>query len=117
MDRVVLYHNPRWSKSRGAVALLNEKKISYNLVEYLKEGISRESVLVLSKKLNKKPVDFIRKGDLDFKKWALTNDVLDDFEMAEFIEKYPKVLERPILVNGEKAIIGRPPENILKLFN
>ena len=117
MDQVVLYHNPRWSKSRGAVALLEEKKISYRVEEYLKKGISKKSVLALSKKLNKKPVDFIRKGDSDFKKWSLNNDASDSYKMAEFIEKHPKVLERPILVRGQKAIIGRPPENILKLFN
>ncbi len=99
------------------VSLLKENKISYNVVEYLKEGISKESVLILAKKLNKNPIEFIRKGDLDFKKRVLAKDMLDNFKMAEFIEKYPKVLERPIVVKGEIAIIGRPPENILKLFN
>ena len=99
------------------VALLKEKKISYCVIEYLKEGISKEAVLILAKKLNKNPIDFIRKSDMDFKKRVLAKDTLDNIKMAEFVEKYPKVLERPIVVKGQKAIIGRPPENILKLFN
>ena len=117
MEQVVLYHNPRWGKSRSVVALLKEKKIPYSVIEYLKKGISKETVLILAKKLNKDPIDFIRKGDLDFKKRVLAKDMFNNSKMAEFVEKYPKVLERPIVVRGQRAIIGRPPESILKLFN
>ena len=116
MSSVVLYHNPRWGKSRGVVALLEENKISYEVVEYLKNPLTREDVLSLSKKLNKKPIEFIRKNELDYKNNVLDKDILNDVEMAEFIAAYPKIMERPIVLKGEKAAIGRPPENVLGLF-
>ena len=98
------------------VALLEENKISYKVVEYLKNPLTREEVLSLSKKLNKKPIEFIRKNELDYKNNILDKDTLNDVEMAEFIVEYPKIMERPIVLKGEKAVVGRPPENVLGLF-
>tara|TARA_Y100001970_G_C13921966_1_gene693894 strand:+ start:87 stop:389 length:303 start_codon:yes stop_codon:yes gene_type:complete len=98
------------------VSLLEEKNISYVTIEYLKTPLSVEEILNLSKKLNKKPIDFVRKNDQSFKENSLGFNVLNDIKMAELIIKCPKILERPIVVKGKKAIIGRPPENILKLF-
>ena len=67
MDLITVYHNPRWGKSRGVVALLDERKVKYRKIEYLKTGFTKELILALSKKLNKKPIDFVRKNDIDFK--------------------------------------------------
>ena len=115
MSKYILYHNPRWGKSRGAVSLLNENKINYTLVEYLKNPLDVEGVLLLSKKLGLDPGEFVRKNEKDFKENNLDTIIHDRNKMAVSISKFPKIMERPILVKGEKAVIGRPPENILKL--
>ena len=115
MSKYILYHNPRWGKSRGAVLLLNEYKINYTLVEYLKNPLDVEGVLLLSKKLGLNPREFVRKNEKDFKENNLDTIIHDHNKMAVAISKFPKIMERPILVKGEKAIIGRPPENILRL--
>ena len=117
MDLITIYHNPRWGKSRGVVALLNEKKINFRKVEYLKTGFTKEIILSLSKKLNKKPIDFIRKDDIDFKISSQSVGANSDQDIIKLIIKYPKIIERPIVVMGERAIIGRPPENILRLLS
>ena len=99
------------------VALLNEKKINFRKVEYLKTGFTKEIILSLSKKLNKKPIDFIRKDDIDFKISSQSVGANSDQDIIKLIIKYPKIIERPIVVMGERAIIGRPPENILRLLS
>ena len=99
------------------VALLKENDIVFKVVEYLKNPLDRDKILKLSKKLKKKPIEFIRKNDLDFKNNILDKDILNDNKMADLIVQFPKIMERPILVVGKNAIIGRPPENVLNLLN
>ena len=116
MGKVVLYHNPRWKKSRGVVQLLEELNKEYEIIEYLKSPLSEKQVLDLSKKLGISPSRFVRKNETDFKLNKLENIVSDDLKMARAISKYPKIMERPIAVLGSKAVIGRPPEKILDLL-
>ena len=97
------------------MSLLNEYKINYTLDEYLKDPLDVEDVLLLSKKLGLAPGEFVRKNEKDFKENDLDTIIYDRNKMAESISKFPKIMERPILVKGEEAVIGRPPENILKL--
>ena len=111
----ILYHNPRWGKSREAVSLLNENNINYDLVEYLKNPLSVREVMSLSKKLGLDPGEFVRKSENDFKENHLDKIITDNDKMAISMSKFPKIMERPILVKGNKAVIGRPLENILKL--
>ena len=99
------------------VALLDEKKVKYRKIEYLKTGFTKEVVLALSKKLNKKPIDFIRKNDIDFKNNFQGMGAESDQTIIKLIIKYPKIIERPIVVKGGVAIIGRPVDNVLKLLN
>ena len=99
------------------VALLDEKKVKYQKIEYLKTGFTKEDILSLSKKLNKKPIDFIRKNDIDFKNNFQGVGVESDQAIIKLIIKYPKIIERPIVVKGGEAIIGRPVDNVLKLLN
>ena len=99
------------------VALLNEKKVKYQKIEYLKTGFTKEDILSLSKKLNKKPIDFIRKNDIDFKNSFQGVAADSDQAIIKLIIKYPKIIERPIVVKGGAAIIGRPVDNVLKLLN
>ena len=99
------------------VALLDEKKVKYRKIEYLKTGFTKEAVLALSKKLNKKPIDFVRKNDVDFKNNVQSMAADSDQAIIKLIIKYPKIIERPIVVKGDTAIIGRPADNVLKLLN
>lgn len=99
------------------VALLDEKKVKYRKIEYLKTGFTKGVVLALSKKLNKKPIDFVRKNDVDFKNSVQSMAADSDQAIIKLIIKYPKIIERPIVVKGDMAIIGRPVDNVLKLLN
>lgn len=83
----------------------------------MKTGFTKEDILSLSKKLNKKPIDFIRKNDIDFKNNFQGVGVDSDQAIIKLIIKYPKIIERPIVVKGGVAIIGRPVDNVLKLLN
>ena len=85
------------------------------MVEYLKNPLDIDGVLSLSRKLGLNPGEFVRKNEIDFKENKLENLIDDNYKMAESISKFPNIMERPILVKGEKAVIGRPPENILKI--
>ena len=75
-----------------------------------------DDVLLLSKKLGMDPGEFVRKNEKDFKENKLEKMIYDNNKMAESISKFPKIMERPILVKGDKAVIGRPTENILELL-
>lgn len=96
--------------------LLIERKVSFEIIEYLKVKISPNDILGLSKKLKIPPRGFIRKGEADFKNNNLERFLLDDRKMAGAISEFPKIMERPIAVYGEKAIIGRPSEKVLSLL-
>ncbi|MFL2998743.1 MAG: ArsC/Spx/MgsR family protein [Candidatus Neomarinimicrobiota bacterium] len=99
------------------VALLDERKVKYRKIEYLKTGFTKEVVLALSKKLNKKPIDFVRKNDIDFKNNLQNMNARSDEAVIKLIIEYPKIIERPIVEKGDVAIIGRPVDNVLKLLN
>ena len=97
------------------MSLLDKNEILYTVIEYLKNPLSLEEVLSLSKKLGLAPGEFVRKNEKDFKENNLETMIHDRNKMAVSISKHPKIMERPILVKGDKAVIGRPPKNILKL--
>ena len=116
MEVVLVYHNPRWTKSRGVVSLLKKIKKPFRIVEYLKEPLEREDLISVSKKLNMRPFDFIRKTESGVKKELSGINERDDDKILELFLKYPSALERPIVIFGNKAVIGRPPEKIYDLF-
>ena len=113
---IIIYHNPRWGKSRSSVGILDSKKVKYEAIRYLDTPLSISELKNLSKKLNLKPKDFIRKGEQDFIDLKLKEQLDNDEALFEAISKFPKLMERPIVVNGKKATIGRPPEKILKII-
>ena len=117
MPDLILYHNPRWSKSRGAVSLLKEHNLDFSIVEYLKTPLTPNEIIALSEKLGKSPGEFVRKNEADFKNNNLGDQLDDDQKMAEAIAEFPKIMERPIAVKGDKAVIGRPLENVLSLLS
>ena len=96
--------------------LLEQNNIDFKIVNYLKNPLSVDEILIISKKLDKRPKDFIRKLEGDFKENNIISHIDDDKMLALSIEKFPKIMERPIFVSGDKAIIGRPPENVLSIL-
>ena len=97
--------------------LLNDNNIDFNIVEYLKDPLSIDEILVLAKKLGKRPKDFIRTSEKDFKDNNIKSLINNDKALAKAMEGLPKIMERPIFVVGRNAVIGRPPENILTLLD
>lgn len=110
-----VYHNSRCSKSRCALDLLNEKGVQYDVVEYLKEIPTKTELKDIIKKLGIKPEELIRKGEDDFKE-HYKGKTLSDSEWIDAMIKYPKLIERPIVINGNRAVIGRPTERILEIL-
>ncbi len=110
-----IYHNPRCSKSRQTLALIEEANESVEIIEYLKTNPTKEDLIDLLSKLDMKASQLIRKGEADYKAHFKGKDLSED-EWLEAMLKYPKLMERPIVVKGEKAVLGRPPENVQDLF-
>ncbi len=115
-NNITIYHNPRWGKSRNSVGILEEKNASYRIVNYIKHPLSESELKNIAKKLGFRPKDFIRKSEKDFKDLNLSNKLDDDDVLYAAMTKFPKLIERPIVVNGNKACIGRPPEKILDII-
>ena len=104
-----LYHNPRCSKSRKALELLEHRGVEFETYLYLKEGIGKEDMAILV------TLDgIVRKKDLDK---SVKIDFSSKEEVSELLESTPKLLERPILIRDGNAVIGRPPEDILTLLD
>jgi arsenate reductase len=111
---VTIYHNPRCSKSRDALALLKENGIEPVVVEYLKQPPDKATLKAIVGKLGIKPEQLVRKGEATFKQ-NFAGKVLTDDEWLDALVTNPILIERPIVVSGTRAIIGRPPENVLAL--
>ena len=116
MEKIIIYHNPRWSKSRNSVGILDQKNIAYKTIKYIETPLSVSELQELGRKLGLRPKDFIRKSEQEFKELNLSLKLDDDDALFDAISKFPKLMERPIVVNGDKACIGRPPEKILEII-
>ncbi|HZH85951.1 MAG TPA: arsenate reductase (glutaredoxin) [Brumimicrobium sp.] len=110
-----IYHNPRCSKSRSALQLLEDKGLEVEIVKYLEDTPSKSELKDLLKKLGLKAEEIVRKGENDYKENFKGKILSEDEWIAAFI-RYPKLIERPIFVKGDKAVVGRPPENVLSLL-
>ena len=99
------------------MSLLKEKNIDFIIIEYLETPLTEDDIILLSQKLGKSPAEFVRRSERDFKDNQLHRFLDDDKKMAECIVRFPKIMERPIFVNCSRAVIGRPPENILFLLD
>jgi arsenate reductase len=109
-----IYHNPRCSKSRETLALLREKGVEPTIVEYLKELPTEDELKRIVDMLGIKPLDLVRKGEAIYKNEYKSLQLNDD-EWIKIMIANPKLIERPIVVKGNSAALGRPPENVLKL--
>ena len=116
MNEYIIYHNPRCSKSRQTLQLLRDAGIEPTIVEYLKTPLAKDQLRNISQLLGLRPKDFVRKIENDFKDNDLSRFLEDDEKIIEAMSLFPKIIERPIVVLGEKAVIGRPPEKVQKLI-
>tara|TARA_Y100000310_G_scaffold293151_1_gene322540 strand:+ start:3305 stop:3643 length:339 start_codon:yes stop_codon:yes gene_type:complete len=110
-----IYHNPRCSKSRQTLQLIEDKNEKVEIIEYLKTPPSKEELRDILKKLDKNVEDIIRKGEPIFKEKFQGKEFSEE-EWIKILVDNPILIERPIVVKEGKAIIGRPPENVLELL-
>ena len=115
---MLYYHNPRCSKSRQGLELLKSKGIEPEIKEYLKEGLTAKEVSSIASSLEINPIEgLIRFKESTFKELGLSKkDDLTTGKWSKIVAENPVLLERPILINGKKAAIGRPPEDLLKII-
>lgn len=110
-----MYHNPRCSKSRQTLEILRENNVEPEIIDYLKDVPSKQELSELIQLLGIEPVELIRKGEADYKD-NFKGKTLTQQEWIQAMLDYPKLIERPIVVKGKMAVLGRPPENVLELF-
>jgi len=116
MEKVIIWHNPRCSKSRAGLALLEEQGIEPEIVRYLDTPPTVEALTDLLQKLDKKPRELMRTKETIYKELGL-KDIDDEKRLIEAMAAHPKLIERPIVIRGERAVIGRPTEAILTLLD
>lgn len=116
MTDLTLYHNPRCSKSRAALELLQSRGLAPDVMLYLETPPDAAQLRDLLSKLGIGPRQLLRKGEEAYKELNLANADLNDEQLIAAMVAHPKLIERPVLVAGDKAVIGRPPENILELL-
>ena len=116
INKITIYHNPRCSKSRKTLEIIKSKNIEPKIILYLENKLSKAEVKDLLSKLRLSIRDILRTGEDEYKKNNLKKKNLSDDELIGFLIKFPKLLQRPIVVKNSKAIVGRPPEKILNLL-
>ncbi len=112
----IIYHNPRCSKSRQTLAILEENGITPDIVLYLDNPLDQKTIKSILNKLKIGPRELMRKNEDAYKANQLNNPDLSDDELINAMVEHPKIIERPIVVNGKKAVLGRPPENVLSII-
>jgi arsenate reductase len=112
---IQIYHNPRCSKSREGLEILKNSNQEYQIKDYLNYPPTIAELSKLIQLLNISPIQLIRKGEAIWKE-NFKGKVLSDMQIIEAMSKHPKLIERPIVVNGNKAVIGRPPSIIKEII-
>ncbi|MDC0432653.1 arsenate reductase (glutaredoxin) [bacterium] len=113
---VTIYHNPRCSKSRQTLSLLQEKSININVIEYLKTPPDISQLKQILKQLGYEPRQLMRKSEQIYKDLDLGNENKTVEDLVNAMAQNPILIERPIVLSGEKAAIGRPPESVLNIL-
>ncbi len=116
MSSIVIYHNPRCSKSRETLALLQEQGIEPNIIEYLKTPPTPTQFQQTLTALGMQPKDLLRTGEDEYKTLGLANFSGTEEALIELMCAHPKLIERPIVINGNKAKVGRPPAAVLQIL-
>lgn len=110
-----ILHNPRCRKSREGLQILQEQNEAFEVVEYLKTPLNSEEIKDLLAKLGIEPIALVRKGEAIWKENYKGKDMSDE-DIIQAIADHPKLMERPVVIHGDKAVVGRPPELIRGLF-
>ncbi|MGJ8594045.1 MAG: arsenate reductase (glutaredoxin) [Aquaticitalea sp.] len=112
---IVIYHNPNCSKSRESLEILETHKEDIQIIKYMDETLKTEKLSKIIKLLKIKPIDLIRQTESIWKENFINLDFTDE-ELIDVMVEYPQIIERPIVINGDKAVIGRPPTKILDIL-
>ena len=112
---ITIYHNPRCAKSRAGLKYLVDNNIEHQIIQYLKKDLSADDIKILAVKTGLKPKELVRTQEDYFKK-NLKGKEFSDKEWFEIIAENPKLLQRPIVVNGDKAVLAQPPEKIKNII-
>ncbi len=116
MTELILYHNPRCSKSRSALELLEQRGLSPSVIRYLETPPSAAELQQILTRLGISPRQLLRSGEEEYKTLNLADPTLTDGQIIDAMVAHPKLIERPILVAGDVAVIGRPPEKVLEIL-
>ena len=116
LNMIKIYHNNRCSKSRNSFDLLTEKGVEFETIEYLKTPLTKGELTELVSKLGIEAKDLVRKGEKDFKE-NFKGKELTESQWIDAMIQFPKLIERPIVVKGNKAVIGRPIERVIELLD
>ena len=111
-----LLHNPRCSKSRAAKALLDAQGFSYQERRYLDQPLTAAELMALRQRLGRPAREWVRRGEAAFRDAGLAEDAKDDVVLAA-MARFPALIERPILIVGNRAVVGRPPERVIQLVD
>lgn len=111
-----LYHNPRCSKSRGALELLRERGIEPEIVAYLDHPPSPTELRTLLDKLGIPARDLLRTGEPEYAELGLADASIGEDQLVEAMSAHPRLIERPVFVVGDRAVVGRPPDRVLELL-
>tara|TARA_B100000959_G_scaffold45496_1_gene46171 strand:- start:1702 stop:2049 length:348 start_codon:yes stop_codon:yes gene_type:complete len=113
---VTILHNPRCSKSRQSLELLTNNGVDAQVILYLEDPPTSSEIKNILKKLNLSPSEILRRGETRFKELAISLEDIDDDQLIKLMAENPILIERPIIFNEIKAVIGRPPENTLDMI-
>lgn len=116
MEEIVVYHNPACSKSRGTVDILRQRGVAFDIVEYLKAPLDAAGLADVLGKLDCPPGDLVRQ-DAHFRELGLAaSDYQSANAVAELLAEHPRLMQRPIVVRGQRAVVARPPEKVEELL-
>lgn len=116
MSQYRIYHNPRCSKSRQTLALLEEKGIHPEVVLYMETPPTADQLNDVLTKLGMTARELLRRGEDEYRELNLAEPSLSERDLVDAMTAHPKLIERPIVIKGKKAVLGRPPENVLELI-
>ena len=116
MERVQIYHNPGCSKSRGALEILRERDVELDVIEYLKTPPDRTQLVRILELLPDPPADLVR-NDKRFRELELDAESYRDADaVVDLLLKHPELMQRPVVIRGDRAVVGRPSEKALEVF-
>ncbi|MFU8805291.1 MAG: arsenate reductase (glutaredoxin) [Bradymonadaceae bacterium] len=117
IQNVTIWHNPRCSKSRQTLALLEERGIEFEVRRYLDDPPDAQTLSKVLDAMAMEPRDLMRRKEDEYRKFGLENPEMTRGELIAAMAEHPRLIERPVVIAGQRAALGRPPENVLTLFD